>query len=89
MSARHPTENELRCACKLRPLLAKYGRDANGDLFVHVKIFKAGRIFGEMIFTHGIVRLRCRECHHWHRVLINQSKVTLDREDLPEAISLG
>lgn len=59
--------NELRCMCSRRPLLATYGIDKDGRLFVHVKVYKQSRLFGEVV-AYGDVKLRCRECLRWHQV---------------------
>ena len=64
------THNELRCFCSRKPLLATYGIDAQGSLYVHVKIYKQSRIFGEIIVTDGTVKVLCRECLRWHRVVM-------------------
>lgn len=83
---------DLRCYCSRKPLLGKYGKDKNGLLFVWVKIYKQSKVYGEMIFTQGTVRLRCRECLRWHLVRIRQpddSRVVFRAEELPEAISVG
>lgn len=64
------TKHALRCAaCKEKPLLAIYGVDSKGHLYVHQKVFKAGRVFGESLFYGGVVRLKCRDCHHWNKVV--------------------
>jgi hypothetical protein len=78
-------KGELRCMCARKPLLGKYGKDSKGNLYVHVKIFKQKRIYGEIVFTHGVVRLRCRECFRWHTVRIRQPKesVSFTEEPLP------
>lgn len=67
------TSNELRCFCGREPLLATYGIDEEGRLYVHIKIFKQRRIFGEVLVTEGKVKLHCRECLRWHTVKIRQS----------------
>ena len=64
------SRGELRCYCSRRPLLALYGLDAKGELFLHVKVYKGDRIYGEMILSRGDVLLRCRECLRWHRVFM-------------------
>jgi hypothetical protein len=69
---RERTHNELRCFCSRRPLLAVYGLDKDRHLYVHVRIYKQQRIFGEVIITDGTVRLHCRECLRWHKVIIKQ-----------------
>jgi hypothetical protein len=85
-------EGDLRCFCSRKPLLGKYGRDRNGLLYVWVKMFKQSRIYGEVIFTEGTVRLRCRECLRWHLVRIRQPEAAnpvFRQEDLPKEISVG
>ncbi len=79
------TSNELRCACSRHPLLATYGLTQDGEIYVHVKIFKQQRIFGEVVVTEGKVSLHCRECLRWHRVVIkSKTNVRLTEEtDLP------
>lgn len=62
-------ENELRCFCRRTPLLALYGV-RNGTPFVHVKVYKQDRIFGEVYFEGGKVKLRCRECRRWTTINI-------------------
>jgi hypothetical protein len=64
------TSNELRCFCARQPLLATYGLDEHGCLYVHVKVFKQQRIFGEVLVTEGTVKLHCRECLRWHKVVM-------------------
>lgn len=64
------TQNELRCFCARTPLLATYGVNEKGDVYVHVKIFKQHRIFGEVIVTKGNVKIHCRECLRWHKVVM-------------------
>lgn len=81
-------EKELRCFCDKKALLATYGIDRKGSLFVHVKIWKARRIFGELVIEGGIVKIRCRECLRWHVIRIHQNRAVLreTREELPETI---
>ena len=45
--SRREVSKELRCFCARKPLLATYGIDTDGKLYIHVKIWKAQRIFGE------------------------------------------
>lgn len=78
MSSRR-THNDLRCFCSRKPLLATYGLTMNGSLYVHVKVYKQNRIYGEVIVTDGTVELHCRECLRWHRVVMHQpGKVVLE-----------
>lgn len=69
---RRKSKHELRCFCRTEPLLAVYGRDEQGQLYIHVKVWKQTRIYGEMIVTGGVCKLRCRECLRWHKVRILQ-----------------
>jgi hypothetical protein len=66
------THNDLRCFCARKPMLATYGIDEHGKLYVHVKVYKQNRIFGEVFITDGVVKLHCRECLRWHRVVMRQ-----------------
>lgn len=78
-------EKELRCFCRGEPLLATYGVNKTGDLFVHVKIYKQNRIYGEIVFEGGIAKIRCRNCLRWHRVVFRTNVVTLSEDEAPEA----
>lgn len=78
---RRPTKNELRCFCSRAPLLAMYGVDEHGKLYVHVRIFKQNRIYGEVIVREGRVSLHCRECLRWHTVKIIQPGTAVLMED--------
>lgn len=73
---------ELRCFCRARPLLATFGIDSEGQLYIHVKVHKQGKVYGEIVARGGDVRLRCRVCYRWHRVFIRQGStpvLNLDR----------
>lgn len=82
-------EKELRCFCSRSPLLATYGIDSKGKLFVHVKIWKARRIFGELIIEGGRVKIRCRECLRMHTINVVGTKASLHEthEELPTEIT--
>lgn len=81
-------EKELRCFCSREPLLATYGVDSKGKLFLHIKIWKQRRIFGELVIEGGRVKLRCRECLRWHVVRIKQNIASLEEtsEELPVSV---
>jgi hypothetical protein len=81
-------EKELRCFCARTPLLATYGVDGKGKLFVHVKIYKARRIFGELVVEGGVVKIRCRDCLRWHTIRVYGTQAVLQetREELPAMI---
>lgn len=78
-------EKELRCFCRSEPLLATYGVDSRGRLYVHVKIYKQNRIYGELVFEGGVVKLRCRNCLRWHRVNFKENAATLTEDQAPDA----
>ena len=82
-------EKELRCFCTRTPLLATYGIDKKGVLFLHVKIWKARRIFGELVVEGGVTKIRCLDCLRWHKVRIVNDKARLQEthEELPAIIS--
>lgn len=81
---------ELRCFCSRHPLLATYGIDSKGRLYVHVRVFKQARLFGEVI-AFGDVKLHCRECLRWHTVVIKQAGDAELREEtaLPAVVNEG
>lgn len=58
-----------------------YGLDEYGKLYVHVRIFKQNRIYGEVIVREGRVSLHCRECLRWHSVKIIQPDTAVLMED--------
>lgn len=77
------TSNELRCFCNRKPLLATYGIYKE-ELYVHVKVHKQARIYGEMLVTGGTVKIRCRECLRWHTVkIIQRDRASLEETDEP------
>ena len=49
--------------------------DTRGKLYVHVKIYKQGQVYGEILITDGVVRMKCRMCFRWHKVVIRQPNV--------------
>lgn len=85
------TKHDLRCFCRSRPLLAVYGVLSNGDLFVHVRVFKQREIFGELYIQRiGIVKIRCRSCYRWHRITIRQpGEAVLEESTKPAVIETG
>ena len=81
------TSNELRCFCSRNPLLATYGLDHRGRLYVHVKIYKQRRVYGEVLVTEGRVQLHCRECLRWHTVIIREpGSATLKPEEFAPSV---
>lgn len=88
------TKHQLRCFCSRSPLLAVYGLDDNQKLYLHIKIYKQDRIYGEVLVTDGTVKIHCRECLRWHRIVFVQPAIAklvetdIPEEILPEIISL-
>ena len=76
------TKHELRCICTHEPLLAVYGLDEHGELYIHVKIYKGGRLYAELVITEGKVQIHCRDCARWHKITIlvsGQARLEEDR----------
>lgn len=67
---RDKTKHQLRCFCRGEPMLGTYGVEETGNLYIHVKVYKQQRIYGEIYVTEGRVRVRCRNCLRWHKVVI-------------------
>lgn len=86
--AEPPVKKVLKCFCMRKPVLAVYGIDAQGKLFVHVKIWKQSRVYGEVLVTGGTVKLHCRECYRWHTVIIRQPGTAILQED-QEPVEVG
>lgn len=74
-------QKKLQCFCARKPLLAVYGVDHEGQLFIHIKIWKQDRIYGEIVCTGGVTKIRCRECLRWHRIRVVQPDVMALQED--------
>lgn len=82
---------ELRCFCSRTPLLATYGVDEKGKLYVHVKVYKQRRIYGEILVSDAAtVRILCRDCIRWHTVKIVQPGVAkLEETEFPSLLGSG
>lgn len=81
-------EEEIRCFCRRKPLLAVAGVDSDGQGYIHVKSWKQGRLYVELVVTEGTVHICCRECLRWQRIRIVRETVTSSQEGLPETITL-
>jgi hypothetical protein len=85
--ARKKSSYELRCFCAHEPLLGTYGRNERGELYIHVRVYKQDRIYGEVVVTSGRVQIHCRDCLRWHRVVIRSYEdVELKEELVPPQI---
>lgn len=78
-----PKRQELRCFCSRTPLLAVYGVGNDKRPFIHVKIYKQGRIYGELVLKGGEVNIKCRECYRWYIVYIQDTGPTLKESIVP------
>lgn len=47
-------------------MLAIWGNDKTGKPYVHIRIYKQGKIFGDVLVHGGEVKICCRECVRWH-----------------------
>jgi hypothetical protein len=81
------TEKPLKCFCRSKPLLATYGVDSSGKLFVRVKVYKQARIYAEVVFQGGVVQICCRNCFRWHRVIFKEHAAALSEEQPLEIVS--
>ena len=77
------TEHDLRCSCKEKPLLATYGVDSKRELYIHIKVWKQSRVFGEVLIKSGTVKIHCRECGLWHTIIMKEKTANLKPIDLP------
>mgnify|MGYP001507297685 CR=1 FL=1 len=68
------TKNPCRCTCSRKPLLAYYGLDEDGDPYVHTKIYKQDRLYGEWFMQGGVAKIKCRECFRWTRIVFNDKR---------------
>lgn len=77
---------ELRCFCRGEPLLAMYGVDAQGQMFVHVRVYKQNRIYGEMVVNGvgSITKIKCRNCLRWYTIKFKGPNAELVEDSAPE-----
>ena len=88
-SRRTDTKHDLRCVCSRKPLLALYGVN-DGSVYVWIKIYKQGRIFGEVIVTEGKMKIRCRECLRWLNLVVSgRTADLLPIQSEPEELTEG
>lgn len=74
MDKKPKTKNELRCQCRYRPLLGIYGLDYSGAGYLHIMIYKKGRLYGEVVQRKGTVEIRCRECYRWTKISLSMRR---------------
>lgn len=78
------SEREIYCAiCENSPILATYGMDEKGRVFVHVKVFKARQIKADLFVRGGEVTLKCVKCLKYNKILIIGGKPELTKTRRP------
>lgn len=60
--------------------MAFYGIDKNGELYLHTKVFRQSKIYSELMFTGGMVKIRCRKCLRWHTIVFKDGYAKVDQE---------
>lgn len=73
MDKKPRTKNELRCQCRYHPLLGIYGLDNGGIGYLHIMVYKKGRLYGEIVHRKGTVEIRCRECYRWTKIWLSHT----------------
>lgn len=65
-----------------------YGIDDKGALYVHVRVFKQRRVYGEVLIKEGTVQIHCRECLRWNTVkIIKTGSVGLEEVPAPDVLA--
>ena len=68
-------KGDIRCFCSRHPLLGVYAVGVDGRPFVHVKVWKQGRLYTEIVVTGDAeLSMKCRECYRWYRIFIKIGK---------------
>lgn len=69
-------------------MLATYGVNMKGEPYIHVKVYKQSRIYGNIVITGGTTEMQCRECLRWYRVDIVSNSARLSKlgDISPDAI---
>lgn len=80
------TKSQLRCFCSRKPLLAVYGVDERGRVYVHCRVYKQNRVYGDWIVYGGETSILCRECLRWHVIKFTQGTATLEETTKPKEI---
>lgn len=80
--------DEIRCHCYHKPLIGICGVDEFGRGFVHIRIYKRDRVFGEVVSTGGVTKIRCRECYRWTRIHLRTQTVEHDAPE-PRVVAKG
>lgn len=79
---------QIRCICTARPILAIARASTAGTRFVHIKIYKQKKIYGEIVIEEGLVRIRCRSCGRWYSLHVRHDSHKAVAEKLPKEIEV-
>lgn len=82
-------QREIRCTCEQRALLGIYGVDERG-LYVHIKIHKSQKLYGEMWVrgNKAQAEIRCRSCRRIFKITI-QEFPAIQVERIPELAAVS
>ena len=70
---------EIRCHCRQHSLLGKFAMDdVTGEPVIHIKSWKGGTLYTEVVIVSGVVRIRCRNCYRWHRIRVKHGAPRLE-----------
>ena len=83
---REKTRYDLTCFCRSKPLLAVWGRDSAGRLYVHIKVWKANKLYAEVYSLHSL-QITCRNCFRKHNVIIRDENMELREVSDAKAIT--
>lgn len=68
-------------------MLAVYGLDSAGQVYVHIKVYKNRRIYGEVLVMQGSnISIHCRECLRWYTLAVGPTKPKLIESPAPDSI---
>jgi hypothetical protein len=81
-------DTEVRCTCRVTPLLAVCREDGHGSRYLHIKSTRNRRTDVSVVVTEGDVRIQCRVCSRWTTVKVRRTDLTTRRESLPDSIQV-
>lgn len=67
-------------------MLAMYGLDVQGELYLHVRVHKQAKVYGDVVFYGGKASIMCRECLRWHNIVIRDRSATLEETKKPAVV---
>lgn len=79
---------QIRCICTARPILAIARVSSSGTRYVHIRIYKQRKVYGEIVIEEGLVRMKCRSCGHWYSLHVKRDSHKAIAEDLPLFVEL-